>query len=131
MSKSFRDLIVWQKSRDLTIVIYKITNNFPQSELYGLTSQMRRAAISISSNIAESYNRFHNKEKKQFLAVAFGSGSELESQLEIAKILFSKIDYEEAGDLLEEVMNFFILSKCFLMFGYDSLAIFCLTFLLT
>ncbi|KKU91706.1 MAG: 23S ribosomal protein [Candidatus Jorgensenbacteria bacterium GW2011_GWA1_48_11] len=105
MSKSFRDLIVWQKSRDLTIVIYKITNNFPQSELYGLTSQMRRAAISISSNIAESYNRFHNKEKKQFLAVAFGSGSELESQLEIAKILFSKIDYEEAGDLLEEVMK--------------------------
>ncbi len=63
-TKSFKDLIVWQKSRDLAVLIYKLTENFPKSELYGLTSQMRRAVISISSNIAESYHRFHYKEKR-------------------------------------------------------------------
>ncbi len=104
-TKSFKDLIVWQKSRDLAIVIYKLTDNFPKSELYGLSSQMRRAVISISSNIAESYHRFHHKEKRQFLAVAFGSGSELESQIEIAKVLFPKLNYQEAERLLEEVMK--------------------------
>jgi len=73
-TKSFKDLIVWQKSRDLAVVVYKLTEQFPKSELYGLTSQMRRAVISISSNIAESYHRFHSKEKRQFLAIAFGFG---------------------------------------------------------
>ncbi|MEK7625622.1 MAG: four helix bundle protein [Patescibacteria group bacterium] len=94
ITKSFRDLIVWQKSRDLAVIIYNITSQFPRSELYGLSSQMQRAVISISSNIAESYHRFHQKEKRQFLAIAFGSGSELESQIEISKILFPKIDYK-------------------------------------
>ena len=65
-TKSFRDLIVWQKSRDLAVAIYRLTDKFPKSELYGLTSQMRRAVISISSNVAEGYHRFHPKEKKQF-----------------------------------------------------------------
>jgi len=104
-TKSFRDLIVWQRARDLAVAIYKLTNQFPRSELYGLTSQMRRAVISISSNIAESYHRFHRKEKQQFLTVAFGSGSELESQLEIAKILFPKLNYQESEKLLSEVMK--------------------------
>ena len=104
-TKSFRDLIVWQKSRDLAVAIYKLTENFPKSELYGLTSQMKRAAISISSNIAESYHRFHSKEKQQFLAIAFGSGSELESQIEIAKILFPDLNYEKTEKLLSEVMK--------------------------
>src|SRR3989338_11205117 len=108
-TKSFKDLIVWQKSRDLAVVIYKLTEQFPKSELYGLTSQMRRAVISISSNIAESYHRFHKKEKQQFLAIAFGSGSELESQIEIAKVLFPEIDYKEAETLLNEAMK--ILNK--------------------
>ncbi|MEK9186575.1 MAG: four helix bundle protein [Patescibacteria group bacterium] len=104
-TKSFKDLIVWQKSRDLAVVLYKLTDQFPKSELYGLTSQMRRAVISISSNIAESYHRFHRKEKQQFLAIAFGSGSELESQIEIAKILFPHLNYKEAEDLLGEAMK--------------------------
>jgi four helix bundle protein len=104
-TKSFKDLIVWQKSRDLAVVIYKVTEKFPREELYGLTNQMRRAVISVSSNIAESYHRFHQKEKKQFLAIAFGSGAELESQLEIAKVLFPNLDYKEAEDLLLEVMK--------------------------
>lgn len=105
ITKSFKDLIVWQKARDLAVVIYKLTEQFPKSELYGLTSQMRRAVISISSNVAESYHRFHRKEKQQFLAIAFGSGSELESQIEIAKVLFPNLDYTEAENLLSEVMR--------------------------
>ena len=108
-TKSFKDLIVWQKSRDLAVLIYKSTEQFPKSELYGLTSQMRRAVISISSNIAESYHRFHYKEKQQFLSIAFGSGSELESQIEIAKVLYSKLDYKRIEELLSEVMK--ILNK--------------------
>ncbi|MFA4880975.1 MAG: four helix bundle protein, partial [Candidatus Doudnabacteria bacterium] len=99
------DLIVWQKSKDLAVEIYKLTGEFPKSELYGLTSQMRRAVISISSNIAESYHRFHKKEKQQFLSIAFGSGSELESQIEIAKVLFPNLDYSEAENLLSETMR--------------------------
>lgn len=87
---------MWQKARDLAVVVYKLTDQFPKSELYGLTSQIRRAVISISSNIAESYHRFHEKEKRQFLAVAFGSGSESESQMEIAKILFPNLEYRQA-----------------------------------
>jgi len=108
-TKSFKDLIVWQKSRDLAVLIYKLTENFPKSELYGLTSQMRRAVISISSNIAESYHRFHYKEKRQFLSISFGSGSELESQIEIAKVLFPNLDYKKTEELLLEVMK--ILNK--------------------
>jgi len=104
-TKSFKDLIVWQKSRDLAVAVYKLTDNFPKSELYGLTSQMRRAAISISSNIAESYHRFHQKEKQQFLAIAFGSGSELESQIEIAKILFPSLNYQQSEEFLSEAMK--------------------------
>ena len=105
MTKSFRDLIVWQKSRDLAVAVYELTDQFPRSELYGLISQMRRAVISISSNNAESYHRFHSREKRQFLAIAYGSGSELESQLEIAKVLFRGIDYQKSELLLQEVMR--------------------------
>lgn len=105
ITKSFKDLIVWQKSRDLAPLVYKLTEKFPKSEFYGLTNQMRRAVISISSNIAESYHRFHLREKNQFLAIAFGSGSELESQIEIAKVLFPNINYKQAEELLSEVMK--------------------------
>lgn len=105
ITKSFKELTVWQKARDLAVSIYKLTENFPKSELYGLTNQMRRAAVSISSNIAEGYNRFHSKEKQQFLAIAFGSGSELESQVEIAKSLFANLDYQKVESLLLEVMK--------------------------
>jgi len=104
-TKSFRELLVWQKTRDLCVEIYKITEKFPKSELFGLTSQMRRAAVSISSNIAEGYNRFHSGEKKQFINIAYGSGSELESQLEIAKLLFPNIDYQKSNNLLLEVLK--------------------------
>jgi len=105
ISKTFKDLIVWQKSRDLAVAVYKLTEKFPKSETYGLTSQMRRATVSISSNIAEGYHRFHQKDKKHFLVMAFGSGSELESQIEIAKALFPDHDYEKAEQLTGETMK--------------------------
>ncbi len=104
-TKSFKDLVVWQKSKDLAVAVYQLTEAFPKSELYGLTSQMRRAAVSISSNIAESYHRFHRKEKQHLLSIAFGSGAELESQTEIAKTLFPDSDYAKVESLLLEVMR--------------------------
>lgn len=82
--KSFKDLTVWQKAVDLASLTYEITEKFPKSELYGLAHQMRRAAISISSNIAEGFKRHHKKEKLQFYNVAYGSAAELESQTEVA-----------------------------------------------
>lgn len=102
---SFKDLIVWQKARDVAVLVYRATESFPKSELYGLTSQMRRAAISISSNIAESYNRFHRREKDQFLSVAFASGAELESQIEVSKLLFPGKNFSDAEIMLHEVMK--------------------------
>jgi four helix bundle protein len=82
---SHKDLVVWQKSIEFVTKIYETTNNFPKEELFGLTSQLRRAAISIPSNIAEGFARKHNKELIQFLYVSLGSSVEIETQLLIAK----------------------------------------------
>ena len=103
--KNYKDLIVWQKAKLLVIAVYKLTEKFPPTEIYGLSNQMRRAAVSITSNIAESFNRFHKKEKKQLLVVAFGSSSELESQIDVAKSIFGQCDYKIVDDLIEEVMK--------------------------
>lgn len=105
MAGSFRDLIVWQKARDLATCVYRFTESFPASERYGLTNQMRRAAVSIAANIAESYHRQHEKEKHQLLTVAYSSGSELESHMEIAKAIFPSIDTGVGEALLQEVMR--------------------------
>ena len=82
--KDFRNLIVWQKSLGLVVFVYEITKNFPQEERYGLANQMRRAAVSIPSNIAEGHMRTTNKDFRQFLSVARGSCAELETQCVIA-----------------------------------------------
>jgi four helix bundle protein len=82
--KSHRDLIVWQKSMDLVVVVYHATKSFPKEELYGLTSQIRRAAVSIPANIAEGQGRRLPKEFQQFLANARGSLLELDTHLELA-----------------------------------------------
>ncbi len=87
MSKSYRDLIAWQKSMDLVEMIYTITRTFPKEELYGLTSQVRRAAVSIPSNIAEGEGRNSKKEFSQFLSISYGSLSEVETQIMIANRL--------------------------------------------
>lgn len=85
--KSYKELIVWQRSIELVEEIFILTGNFPKSELYGIVSQIRRAAISIPSNIAEGYGRKSTKEYSQFYSIAYGSALELETQLIIAKKL--------------------------------------------
>ncbi len=94
--RSYRDLIVWQKAVELVIVVYELTEQFPKSEMYGLTSQMRRAAVSVPSNISEGRRRGSRKDFRNFILTAFGSGSELETQIEISKRLsFGKnLDYK-------------------------------------
>jgi len=84
---TFRDLKVWQKAIELAKEIYKITKDFPREEQYGLSVQMRRAAISVPSNIAEGARRKYRREYKQFLNIALGSCGELETQAIIAKEL--------------------------------------------
>ncbi|MBK9291987.1 MAG: four helix bundle protein [Bacteroidetes bacterium] len=81
---SFRDLDVWKKSMELSVDIYRITQSFPSTELYGLTSQLRRAAVSVASNIAEGSGRHSTKEFLQFLNIANGSLAEIETHLELA-----------------------------------------------
>ena len=83
----YRDLVVWQKSMQFVTDIYKITENFPKRESYGLTAQIRRSAVSIPSNIAEGYGRNAPNDLIRFLQIAMGSLCELQTQLEIAKNL--------------------------------------------
>ena len=83
-TNSFKDLIVWQKSYRLTREIYVFSGQFPKNELYGLVQQLRRAAVSIPSNIAEGYGRRHKAEYGQFLSIAYGSLCELETQYMLA-----------------------------------------------
>lgn len=85
--QSFTDLTVWREAHVLVLLVYKITSDFPKEELFGITNQMRRAAVSITSNIAEGFSRQSYKEKTQFYSVSHGSLTELESQLLIAKDL--------------------------------------------
>lgn len=80
----YRRLLIWQRSMKFVTTLYDSTKNFPSHELYGLTSQIRRAAISIPSNIAEGSRKGSPKEFKRFLSIAFGSGAEVETQLDIA-----------------------------------------------
>jgi four helix bundle protein len=82
--KTYRDLMVWQKSMAMVTEIYKVTQSFPRREDYGITSQIRRCAVSIPSNIAEGYGRHSRNEYIRFLQIALGSLFELQTQLEIA-----------------------------------------------
>jgi four helix bundle protein len=105
--ESYRELIAWQKSIDLVVAIYKITATFPKTEQYGLTNQMRRAAISIPSNIAEGYYRGHLNEYVRFVKIAFASGGELETQSLVAERLkfLSAEENREIEFLLSQVMK--------------------------
>lgn len=106
--ESYKQLKVWQRSIELVKEVYKITDDFPKSELYGLISQMRRCVISIPSNIAEGYKRRNLGEYIQFLSIADASAAELETQIIIAKDLYSKIDFSRTESLLEEVQKMLI-----------------------
>lgn len=83
--RNFKDLLIWQKGMEIVKEVYRLTQKFPKEELYGLTSQMKRSSVSIPSNIAEGFIRFHKKEKIQFLSIVLGSGAELETQSIIAE----------------------------------------------
>lgn len=101
----YKNLIVWNKAMELTEEVYAVTSEFPKQETYGLTNQMRRAAVSVPSNIAEGSRRKGN-DTRQFLRVAYGSGAELETQLELSKRLkLSTRSYERIESLLDEVMR--------------------------
>ena len=100
--KDYKDLMVWQKGIEIVDVTYKLTEKFPRSEMYGLSGQMRRAAISIPSNIAEGFVRRGAKEYRQFLHVSLGSCAELDTQMIIANRR-KYIDDNELGRLAEEL----------------------------
>ncbi len=101
MSKimSYKDLIVWQKGMDLAEQVYQLTGSFPQSELYSLTNQMRRSAVSIVSNIAEGKGRESKKEYLYFLSIAQGSLAELETQI-LLSVRFKYLDEDKAKESL-------------------------------
>ncbi len=100
--RNFRDLDVWKKGIEIVKNVYKTTIGFPKQEFYGLASQMQRSSVSIPSNIAEGFNRFHNKEYKQFLYIALGSCAELETQIEIA-VELRYINEQRKSFLLEKL----------------------------
>lgn len=103
--KGYEKLIVWQKSMDLVEEVYRISKFLPENEVYGLASQMCRSAVSISSNIAEGYDRDSTKEYVHFLYIAKGSRAELNTQLTICQRtgLLSDTDLAKAVSLSEEV----------------------------
>lgn len=104
---SYKDLIVYQKSLDLSVRVYEITKNFPKTEIYGLTNQIRKNVVSIPSNIAEGQKRGHIAEYIQFLRIAYGSGAELETQLAMAvKIGYlTQKEFDTLNSILEEIMK--------------------------
>ncbi len=102
-TKSFKDLIVWQKSFTLVKETYVLVKDFPGSEIYGLSQQMRRAAVAIPSNISEGYGRQYNKEYRQFLSIAYGSLCELETQYLLAIELGYAKNSEHIENLMKEV----------------------------
>lgn len=105
--KTHKDLLVWKKGIDLVEQIYKFTKQFPKEELYGITNQMRRCAVSISANIAEGSGRKNKAEFIQFLHIALGSASELETHLIISQRLgFLSINsYDEIMNALNEIIK--------------------------
>jgi four helix bundle protein len=105
MVQSYKDLIVYQKGYKLALEVYKSTKDFPKEEIYGLVSQMRRSAVSISCNIAEGYRRGHRKEYIQFLHMAHGSCGEIETLLSLSYDLglLNKDSFEKLYPLQEEI----------------------------
>ena len=116
LGKGYQKLIVWQRAKELVVLVYKITDKFPKSEEFGLKSQMRRAAISVLSQIAEGYSRKSIKDKKRFIEIAIGSLYELESDIEVSNELgfLTESDYQklimkkgEVGYLLDRYYKSF------------------------
>lgn len=107
MVSSFKGLVVWKRAYELALEVYSSTGRFPRSETFGLVAQMRRAAVSIVSNIAEGYGRGHRSGYIQFLRMAYGSTGELETQLILSKDLgfLSDEKFARGSSLLHEVQK--------------------------
>ena len=107
MIKSYKELTVWQKAMEICEDVYRITQEFPKLEQYGLVSQIRRSCVSIPSNISEGFLRGHKAEYIQFLRIAYGSGAELETQLLISLRIgyIDNEDFERINNKLQEVMK--------------------------
>ena len=106
MGESFKDLVVWQRAVQLSLAVYKLTSAFPDSERFGLTNQLRRASVSVASNIAEGYGRSTKGEYVQFLGHARGSNCELQTQLVISKALgFGSEQAHESTESLSGEVN--------------------------
>ncbi len=105
MGSSFRDLLVWQRAIQNSVAVYRLTSNSPREEVFGLTSQLRRASVSVASNIADGYGRASSGEYKHFLGMARRSNSEVETQLVISRELkFGNLpEMERAESLTAEV----------------------------
>ncbi|MGA8148354.1 MAG: four helix bundle protein [Gallionellaceae bacterium] len=103
--ESYRSLLVWQKSVDFAVVVYRLSGEFPKHEQYGLTSQMQRAAVSISSNIAEGKERQSDRDFARFIAIALGSLAELETQLLISQRLgyLDETNWQEVTSQADEI----------------------------
>jgi len=100
----FRDLLVWQKGKELATHVYSLTNNLPKEELFALTSQIRRCAVSIPSNIAEGYGRRHKQDYIRFLEIARSSLYELQTQLEISKNV-NYLNNEDFNAIIEKCLE--------------------------
>jgi len=103
--KSFRDIIAWEKAHDLVLLIYKVTENFPRSEEFGLKSQIRRAAVSVPSNLAEGFKRKSKADSVHFYNISEASLEELKYQIFLSRDLgyIFKLDYDYIAPLTEEV----------------------------
>ncbi len=99
--KSYRDLEVWRKAMDLVVMCYQMTKRFPKNEIYGLASQLQRAAVSVPANIAEGRQRQHSKEFLQHLSIAYGSLAEMETHIQIAERL-NYIDEDSTNKVLDK-----------------------------
>lgn len=98
--KTYKELLIWQKGIKLVVLVYKLTKTFPKEELYALTSQLKRASISIPSNIAEGFGRQTDKSFNHFLNISKGSLNELETQMIIAK----ELDFVSDEEIFNEIM---------------------------
>jgi len=107
MTRSFQDLIAWQRGMDLVVAVYEVTASFPDNEKYGLVSQMRRSAVSIPSNIAEGKMRGSEREFRRFLDIALASAAELQTQIFIAKKIrpTRHLDFVLCEQLLDEALR--------------------------
>ncbi len=106
MGDSYRELIVWQRAIQMSVALYRFTEEFPKAEVYGLSSQLRRAGVSVASNIAEGYGRMSTGEYKQFLGMARGSNLEVQTQLVIARELgFGNAEKLKTADSLSQEVS--------------------------